>query len=112
MRALLVDEREHPGPAHQRYLAAAGARADTLASLDTDCAAQEGWIQRLVDVHAKRRRVIGGSVRCGTPGNVVDTAECIAEFYEYRGLPCVATRCVRLYARISPSAIGWASWAS
>jgi len=71
-------QRTFPGAARNEAIRVANGKY--LAFTDTDCLADENWLQRLVDSHRRGYKVVGGIVRNGTPKSIAGTVDYLLEF--------------------------------
>lgn len=80
VRAFHLQERAYPGTA--RTYGIAQAKGEVIAFIDTDCEANDTWIQNIIASQQNGRNVIGGPVANGTPRSFVGIAEYLLEFSE------------------------------
>ena len=73
VRVVHLKKRTLPGKA--RSEGASQARGEIVFFIDTDCVADERWLEELLESHRDGYRVAGGSVVNGTPRSIVGTTE-------------------------------------
>lgn len=75
-----LEERAFPGTARTKGIAKA--HGQVIAFIDTDCEANDTWIQNIVASQQNGKNVVGGPVANGTPRSFVGIAEYLLEFSE------------------------------
>lgn len=81
VKLIKLTKQTPPGPA--RNAAIEKAQGQIIACIDSDCVAEQGWIDNIVAAHQKEGKVIGGAIINGTPRSFIGTAEYYVEFSEY-----------------------------
>ncbi len=84
VRLIALSKRTLPGTA--RNIGVDTAKGEIIAFLDSDCVAEPDWLERRLDLHHQGYRIVGGSVKNGTPGNLIGTAGYVCEFREFQAV--------------------------
>ncbi len=84
VQLITLSKRTLPGSA--RNLGMDSAKGEIITFLDSDCVVEPDWLERRLDLHLQGHRIVGGSVKNGTPKNLVGTAGYVCEFREFRAV--------------------------
>ena len=84
VQLITLSKRTLPGSA--RNLGIDSAKGEIIAFLDSDCVVEPDWLERRLEIHHQGHRMVGGSVKNGTPGNLVGTAGYVCEFREFQAV--------------------------
>jgi len=80
VRTFHLPERAYPGTA--RTFGISKAMGKVIAFIDTDCEANDAWVENIIDAHQNNKNVVGGPIANGTPDSLIGTAEYLLEFSE------------------------------
>jgi len=75
-----LPERAYPGTA--RTYGIQRSHGNVIAFIDTDCKANDEWVEGIINEQIRGRNVVGGPVENGTPKSLVGISEYILEFSE------------------------------
>ncbi len=81
IRVMALSQRAYPGAA--RNVGIKAARGIYIAFTDTDCIAHPRWLEHLITAHRDGHRVVGGSIRNGTPYSLGGTLDYLLECSDF-----------------------------
>jgi glycosyltransferase involved in cell wall biosynthesis len=81
IRVIALSERAYPGAA--RNVGIKAARGKYIAFTDTDCIVHHRWLEHLIGAHRAGHRVVGGSIRNGTPYSLGGTLDYLLECSDF-----------------------------